>query len=41
MLGISYPTTMRSRSETILFAINSKSFTKLLKTYPELGEEIV
>jgi potassium-dependent mechanosensitive channel len=41
MLGIPYPTTMRSRSETILFAIDSKSFGQLLKSYPGLSEEIV
>ncbi|NJM88626.1 MAG: mechanosensitive ion channel [Hydrococcus sp. RU_2_2] len=41
MLGIPYPKTMRSRSETILFAIDSKSFGQLLKSYPGLSEEIV
>jgi potassium-dependent mechanosensitive channel len=41
MLGVPYPTTMRSRSESILFAIDSKSFGQLLKSYPGLSEEIV
>ncbi|MCU0535797.1 MAG: mechanosensitive ion channel [Hydrococcus sp. Prado102] len=41
MLGVPYPTTMRSQSDTILFAIDSKSFGQLLKSYPGLSEEIV
>jgi small-conductance mechanosensitive channel len=41
MLGVPYPTTMRSRSETILFKIDSKSFGQLLKSYPGLSEEII
>jgi small-conductance mechanosensitive channel/CRP-like cAMP-binding protein len=40
MLGVPYPTTMRAVSETILFTINSQSFGQLLKSYPELAEEI-
>jgi potassium-dependent mechanosensitive channel len=41
MLGIPYPTTMRSRTHTILFTINSQSFSQLLKSYPGLAEDIV
>jgi potassium-dependent mechanosensitive channel len=41
MLGVPYPTTMKARSQTILFAIDSKSFGQLLKSYPGLSEEIV
>ena len=41
MLGLPYPTTMRSVSETILFMVDAQHFGQLLRTYPELEEEIV
>lgn len=41
MLDVPYPTTMRSVSETILFVIDARNFGKLLRTYPELADEIV
>lgn len=41
MLGVPYPTTMRSVSETIVFIIDKEGFEKLLHEQPELGEEIV
>lgn len=41
MLGVPYPTTMRSLSETIVFIIDKQGFEKLLHEHPELGEEIV
>ncbi|NEP40076.1 MAG: mechanosensitive ion channel [Okeania sp. SIO2H7] len=41
MLGVPYPTTMRSLSETIVFIIDKEGFERLLKEEPELGEEIV
>lgn len=41
MLGVSYPTTMRAISDTILFTIARQSFGNLLKSYPGLGEAIV
>ena len=41
MLGVPYPTTMRSVSETIVFIIDKEGFEKLLHEQPELSEEIV
>ena len=41
MLGVPYPTTMRSLCETIVFVIDGQNFAKLLHQYPELAEEIV
>ena len=41
MLDVPYPTTMRSVSETILFMVDAQNFGNLLRTYPELAEEII